>query len=185
MLRELARVASRGGRPVRLLSAASAAGEEAYTLALVAREVLGPASPVLVTGVDVDEEALARARAAVYRRHALRALDDEARNRHFETADDKHWRLRPGSRAAAQFQHGNLVAPDWPDTLPEQDVVFCRNVLIYFDEPALRRAADNLYRVVRPGGYLFLGHAESLRRVPTRFVAERRPGAVFYRKPEG
>jgi chemotaxis protein methyltransferase CheR len=87
-------------------------------------------------------------------------------------------------RAAARFQQANLVDPAWPDSLPEQDVVFCRNVLIYFDQPALQRAADTLYRAVRPGGFLFLGHAESLTGIPTRFVRERRPGALFYRKTE-
>jgi CheY-like chemotaxis protein len=80
------------------------------------------------------------------------------------------WRLDPAVRAAARFQQGNLVDPDWPAGVPPQDVVFCRNVLIYFDETPVRRAVDNLYRVVRPGGYLFLGHAETLSRIPTRFV---------------
>lgn len=171
-------------RPMRLLSAGAAAGEEPYTLALIAREVLGPSAAFVVTGVDLDREALGRAREAVYRPHAFRAIDPALRDRHFEPLDQDRWRLRPRLRATARFQQGNLVDPGWPDSVPPQDVVFCRNVLIYFDEPALRRAVDNLYRVVRPGGYLFLGHAESLSRVPTRFVPERRPGAVFYRRPD-
>ncbi|MEJ2502868.1 MAG: CheR family methyltransferase, partial [Gemmatimonadota bacterium] len=70
------------------------------------------------------------------------------------------------------------------DSVAPQDVVFCRNVLIYFDDAATRRAVDHLYEVVRPGGYLFLGHAESLSRIPNRFVPERRPGAVFHRRPK-
>jgi chemotaxis protein methyltransferase CheR len=176
--------ASAGGRPIRILSAGCAAGEEAYTLAIQAREVLGPEADAIITGVDVDRAALERAREAVYRRHAFRGLDPAARDRHFSQDEGERWRLRPEIRAAARFQQGNLVDPEWSDTLPSQDVVFCRNVLIYFDADASRRAVDNLYRVVRPGGYLFLGHAESLSRIPNRFVPERRPGAVFHRRPK-
>lgn len=184
ILPALGREVRREQRPLRLLSAGAASGEEPYTLGIVARQALGPGADVVVTGVDVDPDALDRARGAVYRPHSFRGLDDEVRDRYFDPADDGRFRLRAPHRAAAQFQQGNLVDPAWPDSLPAQDVVFCRNVLIYFQADALRRAAENLYRVVRPGGFLFLGHAESLSRIPTPFQPERRPGTVFYRRPE-
>jgi chemotaxis protein methyltransferase CheR len=180
----LGREAGRAGRPVRILSAGCASGEEVYTLLIVAREVLGEGADLEVTGVDLDGEALERARTGVYRNHAFRSIEDSVRRQHFEPADRDRFRIRPRLRAAARFQQGNLMDPAWPDSVPPQDVVFCRNVLIYFDGDAQRRAAENLYRVVRPGGYLFLGHAESLSRIPTRFISERRPGAVFHRRPE-
>jgi chemotaxis protein methyltransferase CheR len=173
-----------GRRHVRLLRAGSAAGEEPYTLAIIARTVLaGSGIEPQVTGVDLDAAALARARDALYTPHALRGVDDRIRDRYFRP-EGRAWRLDPAIRAAARFEQGNLVDPTWSDDTPAQDIVFCRNVMIYFDEAAVRRAVDNLYRVVRPGGWLFLGHAETLSRIPTRFVAERRPGAVFYRRPE-
>lgn len=184
LLREVGREARREGRTLRILSAGCASGEEPYTLAIIARDELGPAADIRITGVDLDPDALDRAREAVYRPHALRSIDDAVRDRHFEATDEGRWRLRQRFRMTAQFQQGNLVAPDWADSIPAQDIVLCRNVLIYFDQDAMRRAVDNLYRVVRPGGYLFLGHAESLSRVPTRFVPERRPGAVFYKRPK-
>lgn len=183
VLGEVAREARREGRPLRLMSVGSASGQEPYTLAIIARETLGTRVDVSVTGVDVDLEAVDRAREAVYRRHAFRTLEDQERDRYFEPVEGELWRLRPSFRAA-RFQQGNLVAPDWPESVDEHDVVFCRNVLIYFDDDALLRAVENLYRVVRPGGYLFLGHAESLSRVPTRFIPERRPGAIFYKRPK-
>ncbi|NIP79682.1 MAG: methyltransferase domain-containing protein [Gemmatimonadetes bacterium] len=171
-----------GQRPVRILSVGAASGEEPYTLAIMARETLGPRGvPFQVTGVDVDAAALERARAAVYRSHALRGVPEAVVDRYFEP-EDGLWRLTEAIRGTARFQHGNLTDPGWPSTVAAQDVVFCRNVLIYFGEAAVRKAAENLYRSVRPGGYLFLGHAESLSRIPTRFVPERRPGAVFYRR---
>lgn len=171
------------GRPIRLLSAGCAAGEEAYTLAILARETLGPNAPLEVTGLDVDAAALERAREGVYRTHAFRGIDDRLRARYFD-GERERWRLAPEIRAAARFRQGNLVDPVWSEALPAQDVVFCRNVLIYFGDEAVRRAVEQLYRVLRPGGYLFLGHAESLSRVPSRFKPERRPGAVFYRRPK-
>lgn len=186
LLDRIAREARAAGREPRILSVGCASGEEPYTLAIVAREQLGRGAPLELTGVDVDIEALERARAATYRAHAFRGLDEPTRDRWFRPTGDgsDRWRLIDEIRATARFQQGNLVEPDWPEGLPGQDIVFCRNLLIYFDQAALVRAAENLYRVVRPGGFLFLGHAESLTRVPTRFVPERRPGAVFYSRPE-
>lgn len=171
-------------RPLRLMSVGCAAGEEPYTLAIIAREVLGGAAQVRIRGVDLDPDALGRARSATYRPHAFRTMDDATRDRYFEPLERDRWRLRSPFRTTAQFQQGNLVAPEWPDSVPAQDIVLCRNVLIYFDDVALKRAVEHLYRVVRPGGYLFLGHAESLSRIPTRFVPQRRPGAVFYQRPK-
>lgn len=169
-------------RPVRILSAGSARGEEAYTLAIIAIEALPDMSPV-VTGVDLDIDALAAAREAVYREHAFRGVEPAVRKRYFHQ-DGAGWRLADSIRAAARFQQGNIVDPRWGESVPPQDLVFCRNVLIYFDPPGIQRAVENLYDVIRPGGYLFLGHAESLSRVPTRFVPVRRTGTVFYQRPK-
>lgn len=185
VLPAVAREARGAGRSeVRLLSAGSASGEEAYTLAIVAHETLGPhGARAMVTGVDLDAQAVGRAREGLYREHAFRGVEGEVRDRYFQT-EDRRWRIDPRIRAAARFQQGNLVDPRWGGGIPAQDVVFCRNVLIYFDEAGMRSAVENLYRVVRPGGRLFLGHAETLSRIPTPFVAQRRPGAVYYTRPE-
>jgi chemotaxis protein methyltransferase CheR len=182
VLPEVARGARRATHPIRLLSAGSAQGEEAYTLAIVASQALGSPVGAVVTGVDLDAAALERARQGLYRDHAFRGVDDAVRRRYFQR-EDGAWRIDPEIGAAARFRHGNLVDPAWLDGLDPQDVVFCRNVLIYFDEAGARRAVDLLYRAMRPGGYLFLGHAETLSRIPTPFLAQRRPGAVFYRRP--
>jgi chemotaxis protein methyltransferase CheR len=185
VLPEATRDARAAGRTrVRLLSAGSASGEEAYTLAIIARaELAGSGITPEVTGVDLDPVALDRAREALYTGHAFRGVADRVRDRYFRR-EAGGWRLDGAIRATARFQQGNLVDPAWSNGTAPQDIVFCRNVMIYFDDAAMRRALDHLYRVVRPGGWLFLGHAESLSRVPTRFVAVRRPGAVYYRRPE-
>lgn len=167
-----------------VLSAACAAGEEAYTLAIVVRESgTFPPRQLRITGIDLDPDALRRAQAGRYGRHAFRGMEPGVVEKHFRPLDDA-WLIEDSLREAVAFHPGNLVSGKGFGDLPPQDVIFCRNVLIYFDREATRRAAETLYRTLVPGGYLFLGHAESLRNTPIPLRAERRPGAIFYRRPE-
>lgn len=170
---------------VRLLSAACAGGEEAYTLSALALAdgLFAPPRRVAVTGIDVDARALERAEAGVYGRHAFRGTSEGWRARWF-TPEGDGWRVRPEVRAPVRFRPANLVRDAWWEALPPQHLILCRNVMIYFGEDGVRRTAEGLYRALAPGGWLFVGHAESLRHVPVPFAVERRPGAIFYRRPE-
>lgn len=172
-------------REVRLMSAGCASGEEAYTLAILARQtsVARPPWSVRITGVDLDPEALGRARRGEYGTNAFRRLQDPERGRYFDSAGVDRWTIKPAISEMVEFAHGNLVDREWWKPLPRQDVIFCRNVLIYFDDASIARAIDGLFQALVPGGYLFLGHAESLSRVPTRFVPVRKPGVIYYRRP--
>jgi len=173
------------GRPVRLMSAGCASGEEAYTLAMIVdQSPLRLGEEAVVTGVDVDESALARAREGSYRDNAFRRIPPDMRRRYFQSADGTT-RIEPRLVENVDFRRANLVDPASWAGIPPQHVIFCRNVLIYFDDSATRRAVRILHDALVPGGYLFLGHAESLSRVPTPLVTERRPGTVFHRRPEG
>ncbi|HYW08415.1 MAG TPA: protein-glutamate O-methyltransferase CheR [Longimicrobium sp.] len=180
ILPELQRAAAARGGEVRILSAACSTGEEAYTLGAM---VYAASARARITGVDVDPRALERARAGVYREHAFRGTDEDFRRRYFTALDDGTWRVRPEVKRMVEFRRANLVESEWRAALPPQQLVFCRNVLIYFGAEGMRRAAEGLYQLLAPGGYLFLGHAESLRSVPVPFQLERRPGAIFYRRP--
>jgi chemotaxis protein methyltransferase CheR len=182
VLPELRRRVGAGGE-LHILSAACSTGEEAYTLAILAREAGGgEAGRVRVTGVDLDPRALEVAREGRYGTHAFRGTPEAFRARWFEPCGEA-WRVRPEVRADVSFARANLVEPGWWEALPRQHLVLCRNVLIYFDQQALRRAAEGLTRVLAPGGRLFLGHAETLRQVATPLEVERRPGAIFYAAP--
>lgn len=174
-----------GRREIRLLSAGCAAGEEAYTLAMVAGRQTAPSHPlsVRVTGVDLDADALERARRAEYGPNAFRRFEATERARSFDATGPEKWTVKPVIRSLVSFAQANLVSDGWWRGIPRQDVVFCRNVLIYFDDHSIARAIHGLYEALVPGGYLFLGHAESLSRVPTRLTPVRRPGAIFYRRP--
>ena len=93
-------------------------------------------------------------------------------------------RVKDASRKAVSFRVGNLLEPASYDGLAPLDVVFCRNVLIYFSDAAMQRAVRLFHEALAPGGYLFLGHAESLARVSSTFVPIRFQGAIVYQKPE-
>jgi chemotaxis protein methyltransferase CheR len=181
VLPELRRTLGAAGT-LRLASAACSTGEEAYTLAILAQESAGGGAEV--TGVDLDPAALAVAGAAEYGEHSFRGTGPAFRQRWFDEAGAGRWRVRPQVRGAVRFRQANLADPEWAAALPPQHLILCRNVLIYFSDAAVERAAQGLYRALAPGGWLFLGHAESLRHVPVPFEYVRRPGAVFYRRPE-
>ncbi len=169
---------------LRVLSAACATGEEAYTLALVLESALeaytdGPR--LELTAIDVDPAALARARAGRYERWSLRGAADPR----LATAllpDGAGFRVASPLREAVAFEQRNLVDPDPAFWAPARfDLIWCRNALMYFTDPARRGVLARLSRALRPGGYLFLGHAESPRGVQARYGVRRRRGCVYYR----
>jgi len=158
------------GRKLRVLSAGCSSGDEAYSLAIVLREQWPQAvDRVLLHAVDINPVALEKARRAHYTGWALRELAEPARQRWFR-ADATGFALDASIRDAVRFEARNL-ADDDPELWPPQcwDIVFCRNVLMYFTPEQMRAVVQRIERSLVPGGYLFLGHAETLRGLSTRF----------------
>jgi chemotaxis protein methyltransferase CheR len=172
-------------RSLRLLSAGCSTGEEALTLASLVYDSgqFFWGWDVRVVGLDVDGEALEKARRGVYHRNSLRAVTPEQLERHF-VPDGTGVRVKEGVRRLVSFRGGNLLDPASYADLAPLDAVFCRNVLIYFSESAVRRAVQSFYDSLGPGGFLLLGHAESLSRITDAFVPIRFQGAVLYQRPE-
>jgi chemotaxis protein methyltransferase CheR len=159
-----------GQRRLRLLSAGCASGEEAYSIAIVVQEtVVDPAWDVLVRAVDINPNALAKAAAARYSPWALRDTSLDQRRRWFRP-EGREMRLDETVRRAVKIDIGNLVADD-PDiwAAANYDVIFCRNVLMYFTPEQMRLVVERIARSLVPGGFLFLGHAETLRGVSNAF----------------
>jgi chemotaxis methyl-accepting protein methylase len=153
--------ALRGRRTVRVWSAGCAAGEEPYTLAIVlAREL--PTAQIAIVATDVSAEALAAARTAAYPIAALDHVPDEWRDGFVIAGDLAH--VRPEIAATVRFERANLIDADV--SIRDCDVVWCRNVLIYFTPEARRRVIDRLVAATAPGGFIFVGYSESLRDVP-------------------
>ncbi|WP_428263630.1 CheR family methyltransferase [Haliangium sp.] len=170
-------------RPVRAWSAGCATGEEAYTLALVLGVAL-PGVELEVLGTDLSEPALAVARAGVYSAAAVARVPQPWRHRGF-TSEDGQWRVREEIRCRVRFARHNLMEERAPAGWEaEVDLIWCRNVFIYFTPEARRQVAGGLADRLSENGFLFVGYAESLRDVD-RLEAVRTPEAVVYRRASG
>jgi len=160
----LPKLAARSG-PIRIWSAGCSTGEEAYSLAIVAREVLGAdawRSSILAT--DISTRVLLHARAGAYADDRLSGVPAPLVSRHFVTehADGRaRYRIAPATRALVRFVRLNLVGP-WPP-IGLFDLIVCRNVMFYFDRATRLRLVDRFSRQLTSGGHLFVGHSESLR----------------------
>jgi chemotaxis protein methyltransferase CheR len=164
---------------VRAWSAGCATGEEPYTLAIVLSDAL-PGWKIDVQATDLSEEALAVARAGVYATVAAAAVPAAQRARAFVPGPREGTvQVAPEIAARVRFERKNLLEADYPQRV---DVILCRNVLIYFDASARARTIERLIDSLAPGGYLFLGYAESLREY-AQLEALRTPDGVVYRRP--
>jgi chemotaxis protein methyltransferase CheR len=181
------RAAVRGtARLVRILCAGCASGEEAYSLAILTQEAGLDTGPGSIRAVDASSAALAKATRASYSPWALRETPPEWRARWFESSRTEHV-VVPGIRAMVRFDARNL-AGDTPDELGgagAYDIVFCRNVLMYFAPEQARAAVARLTAVLAPGGYLFLGHAETLRTLSNDYHLRHTHGAFYYQRRDG
>lgn len=169
-------------RRLRLWSAGCSSGEEPYTLAMLLEETgQFQGWDVQVHGTDLSPRMLAAGRKAEYGATSLRATSLERRQRHFDALPLGKVRVKPALRQRVSFSHLNLVVPDATDVLPFMDVVFCRNVLIYFDVEARKQVIQSLYRRMQPGAWLLLGHSESLLTLSTDFEIVQLEGDLVYR----
>ncbi len=171
-----------GVRPtLRLWSAACATGQEVYSAAVVALEVLAAAPDVALQllGTDLSEAAVARARAGRYGAFEVeRGLPPHVRDRYFRPVGGGAWQARDELKAPCSFQRLNLLEPF--HALGRFDLVLCRNVAIYFREEARRALFDRLADALEPWGVLIIGAAEFLTGVSPRFTAHRHQRAVYY-----
>jgi chemotaxis protein methyltransferase CheR len=154
------------GAPFKVWSAASSTGEEAYTLGVVMAEFrrLNPRFDFRILGTDISTAVLATATKGVYPSHRIDPVTPELRKRYFvrsKNRDQDLVRVKPILRQRAAFHRMNLMAPRFP-VRDHFHVIFCRNVIIYFDRPRQEELLRKLYDHLLPGGYLFLGHSETL-----------------------
>jgi chemotaxis protein methyltransferase CheR len=170
-------------RRLRILSAGCSTGEEAYTLAVLVRESrLFEGWDVEVVGVDISRRCLDAAKAGAYGEHAFRAPEAEHMRRWFRLRGGK-WVVDDAIRRMVRFGRENLLDPGALATVARVDAVFCRNVMIYFDLAARRRVLGKLHEKLRDGGWLLLGHSESLLNVTADFEIVHLTRDLVYRKP--
>ncbi|MFA9219514.1 MAG: protein-glutamate O-methyltransferase CheR, partial [Sphingomonadaceae bacterium] len=147
-------------RPVRILSIPCAGGEEPYTIAMVLADAGLPPDSYSIEAYDISPACIERARSGIYGRNAFRSSDLSFRERHFSSAGDDDYRISDALRQQVRFRQGNLLEFDLSARLGYFDVVFCRNLLIYFDQPTTQAAIKQLAALLADDGLLFAGYAE-------------------------
>ena len=172
---------------IRIWSVPCATGEEPYSLQiwLLKNCPLVDAYNIEIVGSDIDTRTLKAAQEGIFGSRALTRLPPELISKYFVAAGDSHWRIIDELRDSIRFTAVNLVDISKTSTDGKFDVIFCRNVLIYFDDTSRRLAAESLYERLNPGGFICLGHSESMSRISPLFDVCRYADAIVYRKPLG
>ena len=165
-----------GMRRLRIWSAACSSGEEPYSIAIALREAVGQAPMNMrILATDISTEVLEQARSRVYVEERIKPVSAQLRARYFDRVDRPEgvcYRVKPQLAEMVVLKRLNLSITPFPMRGP-LDVVFCRNVMIYFDRLLRQRLLEEIYRLLRTDGYLLVGHAESLTGVSNAFRAVR------------
>jgi chemotaxis protein methyltransferase CheR len=170
-------------RRLAIWSAGCSSGEEVYTIAMLVDETgLFEGWDVRISGTDLSKANVTAARRAIYRPGSFRSTSDERRQRFFVDLPEGA-QVVERIRKMCHFGQVNLLETSRASIVGRVDAIFCRNVLIYFDVRSRRRVIDSLYERLIPGGYLLLGHSESLLNVTTAFELVHLKEDLVYRKP--
>jgi len=189
-----------GNHYLRIWSAGCSTGQEAYTIAMLVADALAyhqlrtqhslattwpkplvpPPWKVEIPASDINYTVLRAGQEAIYNDHQMASVDYSYRLRYFDKVGERY-AIKKSIKEIVHFDFHNLKT----EFLPQQnDIIFCRNVMMYFDEPEQKRLVEKFYRCLRPGGYLLVGHAESLLGLTDKFVMVHRDSGTAYRRVE-
>ncbi|WP_375775919.1 CheR family methyltransferase [Bradyrhizobium sp. ma5] len=174
------------GDTIRIWSVPCSTGEEPYSIAIWLLENWKDvdAYDIEIVGSDIDTRVLQAAGEGIFGKRALMRMSPELIGRYFRGLDAERWQILDDLRQSVRFSRVNLIETRETKPQGQFDVIFCRNVLIYFDDESRRIAAENLYDNLLPGGFICLGHTESMSRISPLFEVCRYSGAIVYRRPE-
>ena len=168
--------------PLRVLSVPCAHGEEPYSIGISLLNLGLKTDAFYIKGVDVSQRVLTKARQGVFNSLSFRGENLDFRDYYFEPQENNRYRIKEPLRSHVTFEVANITDPLVLFQDSPYDVIFCRNVLIYFDKPSRERTLRNLDRLLNPNGLLFVGHAEANSAVGRLFAAKNWPGAFAYGK---
>jgi len=176
----------RPGDLVRIWSVPCSTGEEPYSIAIWLLEnwELVDVYNIEIVGSDIDTRVLREATRGEYGDRALSRLPPDIVKRYFHDVRDGRWQIIDDLRESVKFTQANLVDPVTTAAQGRFDIIFCRNVLIYFDDASRLAASHNLFQALNPGAYICLGHSESMSRISDRFDVRRFEDAIVYQRPE-
>lgn len=177
------RSSNREKRKLRIWSAGCSTGEEPYTIAMLILESGQFAGwDVEILASDINQRVLAAARRGVYKKNSFRCTERYFLDKYFKE-EDGSFTISGNVKRFVNFSYLNLLDPFKVRFLGKVDAIFCRNVLIYFDQQSRKKVIDNFYESLVDGGYLLLGHAESLMNISTSFALKHFKHDMLYQKP--
>ena len=186
MLEEVVRNRRPGSR-IRIWSIPSSTGEEPYTIAIYLLERWKRINEydVEIMSSDIDTEVLASAQRGIYSPRSVAQLPKPYLEKYFSKTRDGDYAISRDLVSAVEFSRVNLSEAADTRRFREIDIIFCRNLLIYFDDLSRRVAAETFYDALNPGGFVCLGHSESMSRISSLFTVRRFSDAMVYQKPTG
>lgn len=172
------------GQTIRIWVIPSSSGEEAYSIAMCLLERWKGINDwdVEIISSDIDTGILQRARAGRYGARSVRGVPSAYLQKYFRREGDEY-QISDDLRESVEFTRVNLMDANDVRSYRNFDVIFCRNLLIYFDDLSRKQAAETFFDALRPGGFICLGHSESMSRISSLFRVRRLPQAIVYQKP--
>jgi chemotaxis protein methyltransferase CheR len=172
-------------RPIRIWSLPCSTGEEPYSIAIHILEHWAQADDyaIEILASDIDSRVVAQARTGCYSERSLQRVSDSLRARYFARVGDDRFELCDELRGSIEFSTVNVVDPVSMGRYRDIDVIFCRNMLIYFDDLSRRQAVDAMYECLSPGGFICLGHSESMSRMSALFRPRKFADVLVHQKP--
>jgi len=170
-------------KKMKIWSAACATGCEPYTLALLLKEKLEDFKSwnVQITGTDISNEALQKCRAGIYTERDVKDIPLDYKQKYFDNSDGQY-SLHQDIKSMVKFSNLNFLDKMMMRSLRDYDFIFCRNVLIYFTDEIRKKIVSMLYDSLKKGGYIFLGHADSMSRISAAFKLVKFKNTIAYRK---
>ena len=156
-------------RTIKFWSAGCSSGEEPYSLALVLLKLITFPNTwnIEIFATDISKNAIEKAKSGIYTKNQLNAIPNLLKYKYFDKLSDEKYQIKQEVRNLIRFQNMNLIEQIY---LVNFDVIFCRNVIIYFSKKAQIDLVNYFYRCLKPGGFLFLGHSESLHKIKSEFI---------------
>lgn len=174
-----------GDQKLRIWSAPCSTGEEPYTLGIILHAMLENMRhwDIEILASDIDRNVLKTACAACYGKRSLRDVPPEYLQAYFSHVNNGTYQVAEKVKKLIRFEHMNLSAKEAVRSKRHFDFIFCRNLLIYFDDVSRKQLVDHFYLALNPGGYIFLGSSESVSRISSAFRMKRSGGYLVYYKP--
>ncbi|CAA2102018.1 Chemotaxis protein methyltransferase [Methylobacterium bullatum] len=175
----------RPGETLRIWSMPCSTGEEPYSIAIQILEHWSRADDfaIEICASDIDSRVLMEARQGIYGNRALQRLSPEIRRKYFRVLGEDRHEIHEELRSSIEFSMANIADPIQMRRYRAMDVIFCRNMLIYFDDASRRAAVEALYECLVPGGFICLGHSESMSRMSSMFLPRKFGDTIVYQRP--